>query len=124
MKLRDGEQSVKSGSASYIKGKLNAAPGVLTLTDQRLVFSQRNAVFAAFGLIGALLGMLSKGKDVVDLPLGQIAGFSRGKYGINTNVVVIETRDGQTHRFGAKFDDWAAVLVPAGIAQSQPVAAQ
>ena len=125
MKLQAGEQAIKGDSASYVKGKLSVWPGVLTLTNQRLVFDQRNAIASAFGLLGALvLGPILPRRVVVDLPLGQIASFSRGQYGRNQNVVAINSRDGKNYRFLAGFDAWAPVLAQAGIAQEQPASAE
>jgi len=123
MKLNDGEQLIKAEGARYAKGKLNVMPGVLTLTDRRFVFDQRNAVASAFGLLGALiLGPILPRRVVVDLPLGQIASFARGKYGINQNVVVVTTPEGQEYRFlVSKFDAWTPVLAQARIPQAQPV---
>ena len=123
MKLQDGERVVKGDGARYIKGKLNVMPGVLTLTDRRLVFDQRNAVASAFGLLGALvLGPILPRRVVVDLPRGQIASFARGQYGRNQNVVTINSADGKDYRFLAPFDAWAPVLAQAGVPQGQPVA--
>jgi hypothetical protein len=124
MKLNDGEQVLKEdGSARYSKGKLNVSPGKLVLTNQRLGFERNNPVAAAFGLLGMLLlSPILPRKLVVDLPLGEIASFARGKYGINQNVVVVTTREGQEYRFiVSKFDAWTPVLAQARIPQAQPV---
>ncbi len=123
MKLNDGEQVLKEdGSARYAKGRLNVSPGKLMLTNQRLGFERNNPVAAAFGLLGMLLlGPLLPRKLVVDLPLGQLASFARGKYGINQNVVVVNALDGAEYKFVvSKFDAWAPLLAQAGIPQGQP----
>jgi hypothetical protein len=123
VKLNDGEQVFKEdGSARYAKGKLNVSPGKLVLTNQRLGFERNNPVAAAFGLLGLLLlSPILPRKLVVDLPLGQIASFTRGKYGINQNVVVVSAHDGAEYRFiVSKFDAWAPVLAQARIPQAQP----
>ncbi len=120
MKLQDGEQVVKAEGARYAKGKLNVMPGVLTLTDRRLVFDQRNAVASAFGLLGALiLGPILPRRVVVDLPRGGITSFVRGQYGRNQNVVTITAAGSNDYRFLATFEAWAPVLAQAGIPQMQ-----
>ena len=122
MKLQDGEKVVRGDTASYVKGKLNVASGKLTLTDRRLVFEQSSVIASAFGLLGALvLAPLLPRKVVMDLPLGQVASFSRGQYGLNKNVVMITARDGKEYRFAAKFESWVPVLSMAGIPQTQPM---
>ena len=119
MKLEAGEQVLlQDKSARYIKGKLSIYPGTLVLTNQRLAFEQRSSIALAFGLLGMLiLAPLLPGKVVVNLPPAKLAGFSRGKYGRNENVVAIATREGEEYRFLAQFDRWASVLAQAGVAQ-------
>jgi hypothetical protein len=125
MKLQDGEQKVKRSNATYITGRLKVAPGALILTDRRVAFEQRSRFVTAFGLLGYLvLGSLLPRKIVVNLPLSQIASFARGQYGRNRNVVAILARDGSQYQFGATFDDWAPLLIRAGIPQAQPVPVQ
>ncbi|HEX6819091.1 MAG TPA: hypothetical protein VF120_12005 [Ktedonobacterales bacterium] len=123
MKLEPGEQIVKEDKRStYIKGKMNSSQGSLALTSQRLVFDRMSPVAYLFGALGMLLlGPLLPKKTVVSLPLGQIASFSRGKYGFNKNVVVLGTADGAEYRFGvSKYDQWAPVFAQAGIHETQP----
>ena len=123
MQLEPGEQIVKEGKGStYIKGKLNNSQGNLVLTNRRLVFDQMSPIVYMFGILGMLLlGPLLPKKTVVNLPLGQIASFSRGKFGLNKNVMVLGTADGTQYRFGvSKFDQWAPVLTQAGVRETQP----
>lgn len=119
MKLDAGEQVVRMDkSARSVKGKLSVSPGNLALTNQRLVFERRSSFALAFGLIGALVFSALPGKLTMNLPLGQVASFSRGSYGMNKNVLLIMGRDGVEHKFIVNFDAWASMLAQAGIAQS------
>lgn len=118
MKLQPGEQIVfQDRNARYIKGKLNAAPGTLSLTNQRLAFEQRSVIPSAFGLLGMLiLGPLFPGKVTVSFPPTQVASFSRTKFGLNQNVIQLKAADGTEYTFAvSKFDKWAPYLTQAGI---------
>lgn len=118
MKLQPGEQLLyQDRNARHIKGKLNAAPGSLILTNQRLAFEQRSLIPSAFGLLGLLiLGPLFPGKVTVSFSPTQIASFSRSKIGINQNVIQLKAADGTDYTFAvSKFDKWAPYLTQAGI---------
>ncbi len=123
MHLEEGEQMRKQDkSARYVRGGLAAPSGTLTLTNRRLAFEQINPIAGSLGLMGTLLTNVLPHQLVVNLPIGQVSSFSRGKYGLNENVMVVSAADGSEYRFITHFDEWAPTLTKAGVRQNQPTA--
>jgi hypothetical protein len=121
MHLEDGEQVRKQDtSVRYDRGKLTAPAGTLTLTNRRLAFEQVNPIAGSLGLLGMALTNVLPHQLVVNLPLGQVSSFSRGKYGLHDNVIVVNAADGSEYRFLTHYDQWASVFAKAGISQKQP----
>ncbi len=50
------------------------------------------------------------GKGVVEIPFSQIRDVSRGRQGLNRNVLEVEMVDGTRVKLGVKFDKWAPAL--------------
>jgi hypothetical protein len=104
------EGVVKETFGTIIKGK-RAVPGRLYLTSQRLVFLQANPVLALFGAIGGLLTATVKPKRVgVDIPLAGITGVTRGKFGINKNILEVSRAGAEPVRLAVKYDEWEQAL--------------
>ena len=121
MKLQDGEQLLKAEPGRIVRSKLSVRYGILSLTDRRLVFDRRNSIAASFGLLGALLDPILPRAVEADLPLSEIASFTRSKYGRNQNAVGLTMREGKEYRvIVSNFDAWAAALTQMNIPQAQP----
>jgi hypothetical protein len=98
-------------NGTLIKGKLNVQLGRYELTANRLTFFGKSRAYMMFGLLGALLALLAKGKRALDLELSQITAIARGKYGLNKKILDVTMADGTVHRLGLdKFDDLSAQL--------------
>lgn len=121
MKLNEGEQVVKAEAGTYWKGKLSRMPGVLTVTNHRVVFDHRNLIASQLGLIGVLvLGrILPRGVDV-NLKLGEVASFCRGQHSRNRMYLGVTDMAGKTYRFLVTADLWAPALQNAGIREVPP----
>lgn len=121
MKLQPGEQILfQDRDVRYIKGKLSAAPGTLTLTNQRLAFEQQTLIGSVIGFLGMALldhlGPVLPNKVAVSLSPTQIVSFSRGKWGLNPDVIQLKAADGAEYTFVvSEFDTWAPYLTQAGI---------
>jgi hypothetical protein len=119
--LQPGEQIVfQDRDVRYIKGKLNAAPGTLSLTNQRLAFEQQTLVASVIGFLGMALldhlGPVLPSKVTASLSPAQVASFSRGKWGLNRNVIRLRAADGAGYTFVvSEFDTWVPYLTQAGI---------
>ncbi len=95
----------------HFKGKLRMYGGRFELTARQLIFYQRSYWFQMFGLIGALLGMKSKGKRALEIELRQIRGLARGKFGLNKKILDVTLADGSEVRLSiAKYDELTARL--------------
>lgn len=123
MKLNEGEQVVKAEAGTYWKGKLNQMPGVLNVTNHRVVFDHRNLVASQLGIIGVLLlgKILPRGVDV-NLKLGEVASFERGQHNRNRTYLGVTDMAGKRYRFLVTADLWAPVLQQAGIREVPPTA--
>ncbi len=123
MHLEEGEKlRKKDTTVRYDRGGLTARAGILTLTNRRLVFEQVHLVAGSLGAIGMALTNMLPHQVVVNLPLSEISGFSRGNYGLHDNVLVVRANDGSEYRFLTHYDQWASVLGKSGIRQKQPTA--
>jgi hypothetical protein len=113
-KIRDQLQAegvVKEARSHMIKG-MRASSGLLYLTSRRLVFVKTNAAFGAFGLVGGLLGALIKPSNVTaDIPLEDVTGVQRGKFGRNNSILEISQGMGDSFRFSVKgFEEWEQAI--------------
>jgi hypothetical protein len=121
MKLQEGERLIKQqDNAVWVRGTFNNVVGKLILTNQRLAFEQRSviqsSVLGQFGVAGTLADEALPRNIVVNLPLGQLAAFSRLKVVSSRKVLPIITRNGEEFLFsGPKFEQWAPTLLQAGL---------
>ena len=121
MKLLPGEQLIKQqDNAVWVRGSFNNAVGKLILTNQRLAFEQRSiiqsSILGQFGLVGSIADAALPRNIVVNLPLGQLAAFSRERVVSSRKVLPIMTKSGQELLFsGPKFEQWAPALLQIGL---------
>ncbi len=121
MKLQNGEHLLKQqDNAVWVRGKFNNVVGKLILTNQRLAFEQRSvirsAILSQFGIVGDITDAVTPRNIVVNLPLGQLASFSRLKVVSSRKVIPITTKSGEEFLFsGPKFEQWAPVLMQVGL---------
>jgi hypothetical protein len=126
LKLQQGEQLIKQqANAVWVRGKFNNVVGKLVLTNQRLAFEQRSiiqsSILSQFGVAGNLADAAIPRNLVVNLPLGQLASFSRLKVVSSRKVLPITTRSGEELLFsGPKFEQWAPALMQAGLVEAIP----
>jgi len=98
-------------NGTIIRGKLNVQLGRYELTSSRLTFFGKSKAFMMFGLLGALLALLSKGKRALDIELSQITSIARSKYGFNKKILDVTLADGTVHRLGLdKFEEFTGAL--------------
>ena len=121
MKLQEGERLIKQqDNAVWVRGTFNSVVGKLILTNQRLAFEQRSviqsSVLGQFGAVGTIADAALPRNIVVNLPLGQLAAFSRLKVVSSRKVLPIITKNGEEFLFsGPKFEQWAPTLLQAGL---------
>jgi hypothetical protein len=77
-----------------------------TLTGQALIVRLIVSSVLPLFCVGMLITRAFGGKVDIDLPLASITTLTHGKYGLNNNVFVIGTTDGQSYTLLAKFDPW------------------
>jgi hypothetical protein len=127
VKLQHGEQLIKEqDNAVWVRGSFKNVVGKLVLTTQRLAFEQRSviqsSILSQFGGVGALADAALPRNVVVNLPLGQLATFSRPKVVSSRKVIPITTKNGEEFLFsGPKFEQWAPVLMQVGLIEGTQV---
>lgn len=86
----------------YIQGAMNVKPARFTVTNQRIRIEITSMMWGAmFGLIGALLSSLSKGKSI-ELEPNNIKYIEQIKHGLTDQAILITMNDGVTHKFMVK----------------------
>lgn len=124
MKLLNGEHLIKQqDNAVWVRGNFNNVVGKLVLTTQRLAFEQRSiirsSILSQFGMVGTLADSALPRNVVVNLPLGQLASFSRVRVVSSRKVLPITTKNGEELLFsGPKFEQWAPVLMQVGLVEA------
>jgi hypothetical protein len=127
VKLQEGERLIKQqDNAVWIRGTFNNVVGKLILTNQRLAFEQRSviqsSILGQFGVVGALADEALPRNIVVNIPLGQLAAFSRLKVVSSRKVLPIITKNGEEFLFsGPKFEQWAPSLLQTGLYEAAQV---
>lgn len=98
------EKIVMEGLANRVKGTFNVQNGRGILTDHRFIYSRHK--LSKIIAIGALVN-LTQGDYEFEIPLSDIASVSRGKQGLSSNVLVIETKGGDSYKFAVtKYLEW------------------
>lgn len=98
------EKIVMEGLANRVKGTFNVQNGRGILTDQRFIYSRHK--LSKIIAIGALAN-LTQGDYEFEIPVSEIASFSRGKHGFSSNVLVVETKEGASYKFAVtKYIEW------------------
>lgn len=98
------EKIVMEGLANRVKGTFNVQNGRGILTDRRFIYSRHK--LSKIITIGALVN-LTQGDYEFDVPVPDIKSVSRGKHGLSSNVLVVETKGGDSYKFGvAKYLEW------------------
>ena len=115
IKLIAGEILIKQSLANCMVGKMRAKQGTLFLTSERLVYHKRSMF--SYMMIG-LLSYLSKGKFDFEIPLDSISEISKTKYGFNSKIFCVKTRDDKEYKFVIKFNDWLEAVKNTYIAYS------
>ena len=121
MKLQEGERLIKQqDNAVWVRGTFQNVVGKLILTNQRLAFEQRSviqsSILGQFGAVGSIADEALPRNIVVNLPLGQLAAFSRLKVVSSRKVLPIITKNGEEFLFsGPKFEQWVPILLQAGL---------
>ena len=99
------EGIIKNESALWMKSKLNAQPGRLYLTNNRIVYVKNANPFA--GLLILLLIKSTRNKILYDIELGTIKDISRESFGANKNIMAITHGSDQTVKFSVNnFENW------------------
>ncbi|MGI6498065.1 MAG: hypothetical protein ACOX0U_04475 [Oscillospiraceae bacterium] len=102
------EKILMEGLCNRVKSKFNVQNGRGILTDKRFIYSRHK--LSKVIAIGALVN-LTQGDYEFEIPLSDIKGISRGKQGFSSNVLVIETKAGDSYKFAVtKYLEWEIVF--------------
>ena len=92
------EKIVMEGLCNHIKGTFNVQNGRGILTNQRFIYSRHK--LSKIIAIGALVN-LTQGDYEFEIPISDI------KQGFSSNVLVVETKGGDSYKFAvAKYIEW------------------
>ncbi|HEX5440945.1 MAG TPA: hypothetical protein VFW76_08680 [Ktedonobacterales bacterium] len=125
MKLQQGERLLKQqANAVWVRGRFNNVVGTLALTTHRLAFEQRSviqsAILSQFGAAGDLADAAIPRNLGVNLPLAQVASFSRPRVVSSRKVLPITTKNGEEFLFsGPKYEQWAPALMQVGMIEAE-----
>ena len=98
------EKILMEGLANRVKGIFNVQNGRGMLTNQRFIYSRHK--IGTILAIGAFAN-LTHGDYEFDIPVSEIKDVSRGKQGFSSNVLVIETKKGESYKFAVtKYLEW------------------
>lgn len=98
------EKVLIDGLANRIKGAMNVQNGHGTLTNARFIYSKHG--LGKILAMGALVN-LTKGAYEFEIPILDIQSVSRGKHGLSSSILVLETRSGEVYRFAVtKYEEW------------------
>lgn len=113
LELLPNEVVVYESMVMHARRKWHFVGRKLTLTNQRFVVRVEGIDPISDGLsLRDLFGMLIgkppiKGKAVQEVPFAELVAISRAKFGLNNNILVLETRGGGEHRFSVDdFETW------------------
>ena len=102
------EPVLVEGVTSYLTGKMSSVFGRAYLTPSRLTFKQYpmwTLMFGAIGLLLARYGVVKPKTKVFELHRDAMVEIKRGKWGFNTKIIEVQSRDGMHIRLAV--DDWA-----------------
>lgn len=112
--LAADEVIIRDCIASLQKFGMFVGTNHLYLTNLRIVVTRSSKWWLnpLQYLLMKLKGM-EKFNILINLPINEIQGFYRVKYGINKNVLGIKTRDGQTYKLALtqKYFEWQVYLM-------------
>ena len=104
IELRPGEIIIHDGAMNRVVNKMNIQGGSAYLTNQRFMrFKQSTGMQLLIGLFA----LLFKDKPDFEVELGNIQSITRGKQGLNKNVIMMTLNDGVEYKLVCnKFDQW------------------
>ncbi|MDD3230526.1 MAG: hypothetical protein PHE09_15105 [Oscillospiraceae bacterium] len=98
------EKIMMDGLANRVKSTFNVQNGRGILTNQRFIYSRHK--IGTILAIGAFAN-LTQGDYEFDIPVSEIKEVTRGKQGLSNNVLVIETKKGDSYKFAVtKYLEW------------------
>ena len=98
------EKIVKEGLTNLVKSTFNVQNGRGMLTNHRFIYSRHK--LSKIIAIGVLVN-LTQGDYEFDIPISDIKNVSRGKQGFSSNILVIETKGGESYKFAVtKYLEW------------------
>ncbi len=116
LELLPDEVHLREADAHHIRGKLNSVVCNLTLTNQRFMVPPSLVNLDLLDELRRLLRILT-GKSVngrkplLEVRLDELTAISRSKFGFNDRILLLETTNGQQHRFGVDdFEAWIEAI--------------
>lgn len=105
------ETPLQTEKVIWLKGKIMGYQATLNLYHHGIEMTTPPTFLRMLGLIGLLFASFSKGKEVFSLSFAQIAKMEQGKHGINTNILELTDKEGQTYRIAVKdYSHWDKLL--------------
>jgi hypothetical protein len=110
--VHNGEQVTKREEIGYLKSKMNLMEGVLRLTPTRLILEAHKMGVGGFGILGSIMKRKVEQKVFgFDIALSEIKEITRGKHGVQKNVLEITVATDEMYRILVKdYADWESAL--------------
>ena len=107
-----GETTLFVGQVNRVmSGKFFVQNGRGVLTNKRFIFYRYGKL--KFLIFGSFINF-TKGRYDFDIPLSSVARVSQGKHGVSDQVIVIETKEGETFMFSIfKYSEWEQAFTSA-----------
>ena len=115
--MTDEETVLDDRKVTYIGSKPKIGRAILT--SRRIVlFDEKWSSTTGYGVGGPVVAALAErlqarheaGGPYLDLPLSEVADVERVRKGLNKDVLLLRTRDGDEHRFIGMYSEWSPLL--------------
>ncbi len=107
------EGLIKEEKIGFLKSKLQMHPGVLFLTNKRIVCETTKPTVTLGGIAGLIISLLvkNKPKTIFDIENKTIQSVTQGKHGLAKNILEISDMNNNTYKILVKsYPEWEELL--------------